>query len=559
LQIKILTMNKLIKKNNFFDPHYRFKAILIIIFLTGSGIRLFHFINNRSLWMDEIYLCSSFVHMDYLELASNILDYQQKAPIGFLWMVKLCTDLFGYHEMSLRIIPLIAGIISLFLFADVCKYYLKPIPLLIAVAIFAFSPALAYHSVECKQYSTECLATVLALLLFLRYQSKTSINDKVYWGILGGLLLWFSFSVIFILAGIAFGLTLSDIIKKDWKSLFLNATAFCLWLISFSLNYMLFTHKHADSEWVVYFFKLYDNFMPFPPLTLQQLKWFPRNFYDLMDYPLGLVWNLKGFDPHFYIKLISIPFLPILCFFTGIFFIFKNNRKSFYVFTFSIMFMLTASGLYLYPLLERFWVFISPVFIIFIAEGFQYIQQKFRSSHISGFLIMLLLIGPFIQSIYYIYQPVFFYKHKKSFEKECLSYINDNFIAGDAVYNYWNNAPGYKVYKHILNLRYTAVEGKDYRKTSSNRSVYNNELQKEFTKFSGSKRVWIICNTMFLTDIGDKAEDPMWYYRSKLRPAGNLIQQLSKVGTPVLKKTTADVTVYLFELTTDKVTKNPEL
>ena len=122
-------MNKLIKKNNFFDPHYRFKAILIIILLVGSAIRLFHFINNRSLWMDEIYLCSGFVHMNYLELASNILDYQQKAPIGFLWMVKLCTDLFGYHEMSLRTIPLIAGIVSLFLFADVCKYYLKPLPL----------------------------------------------------------------------------------------------------------------------------------------------------------------------------------------------------------------------------------------------------------------------------------------------------------------------------------------------------------------------------------------------------------------------------------------------
>jgi len=552
-------MNKTIKKKKFFEPNYRFKAIFIIILLIGSAIRLFHFINNRSLWMDEIYLCSSFAHMDYLELASNVLDYQQKAPIGFLWMVKLCTDLFGYHEMSLRLIPLIAGVVSLILFVDVGKFYLKPLPLLIAVGIFAFSPALAYHSVESKQYSTECLATILALLLFLRYQSKTGITDKVYWGIFGGLLLWFSFSVIFILAGIAFGLTLFDIIKKDRKSLFLNATAFCIWLISFSINYILFTHKHADSEWVVYFFKLYDNFMPFPPLTLRQLKWFPRNFYDLMDYPLGMVWNLKGFDPHFYIKLISIPFVPILCFFIGIFDIYRNNRKSFYVFTFSILFMLIASGLYLYPLLERFWVFISPVFILFIATGFQYVQQKVRSTRISGALFMLIIIGPFIQSIYYIYQPVFFYKHKKSFEKECLVLVNDNFIEGDVVYNYWNNAPGYKVYKHILKLRYTAVEGKDYRKTSPDRSVYNNKLHKEFTKFLGSKRVWIICNTMFLTDIGDKAEDPMWYYRSKLRPADNLVQQLSKLGKLVLIKKTADITVYLFESTTHKFTKNPEL
>jgi len=552
-------MNKLIKKNNFFDHNYQFKTILTAILLIGSAVRLFHFINNRSLWMDEIYLCSSFAHMSYLELASNVLDYQQKAPIGFLWMVKLCTDLFGYHEMSLRIIPFIAGITSLILFPEICKHYLKPWPLLVAVAIFALSPALTYHSVEIKQYSTECLATILALLLFHQYQLKNGFRDKFCWGIFGGILLWFSFSVIFVLAGIAFGLILSDIIRKDRKALFANATAFSLWLISFSINYILFTYKHAESEWVVYFFKLYGNFMPLPPLTLQQLNWFPRNFYDLMDYPLGLVWNLKSFDPHFYIKFISIPFLPTLCFFLGVIDIFRNNKKSFYVFTFSILFMLIASGLYLYPLLERFWVFMSPVFIIFIGAGLQRLQKKLRSAHLSRLLYLLVLIGPFIQSVYFIYQPRFFYKHKKSFEKECLLYINDNFMEGDVVYNYWNNAPGYKVYQKILNLRYTAVEGQDYRKTSANRSIYNKELQKEFSQFSGKKRIWMICNTVFLTDIGDKAEDPLWYYRSKIRPDENLIQQLSTLGKPVLVKSTADVTVYLFESTADKVTKNPEL
>lgn len=542
-------MNNLIRKN-IYDNIVQYKVNISIILSLGIALRLFHYFYNRSLWMDEIYLCSSFSHLSYTDLATKILDYEQKAPIGFLWLVKLSVNFFGYHEMGLRLVPLIAGIISLFLFIRVCRYFLQPWAQVLALSIFAFSPALIYHSVEIKQYSTECLATIVALYLMIRYKDSDSWKDNIRWGIFGAVTLWFSFSVIFVLAGIACGISLNYLIKKNWKLLFISAVPFLIWLASFILNFLLFTYKHADSGWVVYFFKVYDNFMPFPPRSVQQLKWFSRNFYDLMDYPLGMILNFKDFSNSQLIKILSIPLIPIILLLTGIYTTYKKEKTNFYVLLFPLLFMLIASGLYLYPLVERFWVFVAPVFILFIAAGFEYFQHRIKSDKLIWVIFILVIAIPLFQSGYFLIQPDKFYKHKKSFEKEALLFVDKNFRDGDVVYNYWNNAPGCSVYKNILHFKYNAIQGHDWRKKSINLKDYNENLSQDFVGFDKKKRVWLIFNTQFLTDIGDLVDEPKWYYKTNISPVDNLIAQMNKMGKPVQKIIKKDVTVYLFEIKT---------
>jgi len=524
-----------------------FKIKLLVILLLGIGFRLFQYFYNRSLWMDEVYLCSSFTHLGYLDLATQNLDYDQKAPIGFLWIVKLMVDQFGYNEMSLRLIPLFSGMISLFVFSRVCKSFLTQHGRIIAMVIISFSPALIYHSVEIKQYSTEFLATILCLYLFTIYENNNEWQKKILWGIFGGILVWFSFSVIFILAGLAVGLTVNSFIKRDWQRLKFNMLPFSIWLLSFVTNYLLFTHKHAESQWIVYFFKVYENFMPLFPHTIGQLKWFPKNFFDMLDYPLGLYINLKGIVQSDVINIVMLPILPGLIFFCGIFSLFKYHRKYFYILIMPVILMCAASGIYLYPLVERFWVFIAPIFIIFIAVGSEYLQKLIKSKKFLWVLTLLLLIAPIVQSTYLIIEPQNFYVHKKSYEKESLLYIDNNFIAGDAVYNYWNNAPGYNVYKHIYDFRYKAIQGSDFRSSSKNLEDYNNNLKNDFKKFKGCKRVWLVFNNQFLTDIGDKVDDPLWYYKNNMSPNDNLIQQLSLFARPISKHIKKDITIYLFE------------
>lgn len=540
-------MNKLTMKN-IFDNRIQYNVTVYIILSLGILLRLFHYFYDRSLWMDEIYLSSSFSHFSYADLATKILDYEQKSPVAFLWIVKWSVNTFGYHEKALRLVPLIAGIISLLLFTKVIRHFVESWAQVLALCIFALSPALIYHSVEIKQYSMECLATVIALDLYIRYKDSTLWKDKIYWGIFGAITLWFSFSVIFVLAGIACGISLTYLISKNWKSLFSHAVTFFIWLGSFLLNFFLFTHKHADSDWVVYFFKLYHNFMPFPPTSFEDLRWFIRNFYDLMDYPLGLVLNWKEFSDSCILKVLSIPLIPTALLLSGIFALYQKTKTDFYILLFPVIFTLIASGLYLYPLVERFWVFITPVFILFISVGFQYLQEKIKSVQLLWAVFIMTLFIPAFQSAYYLIQPGKFYKHKKSFEKEALIYIDQNFKTGDVVYNYWNNSPGYGVYKNINHFKYAAVQGRDWRKTSPNLEQYNTNLEQEFVGFAGKKRVWLIFNTQFLTDIGDLADDPRWYYKSEITPANNLLSQFMKLGKPIKKVIKKDISIYLFEL-----------
>ncbi len=74
---------------------YYQRFALYLVLVIGIGFRLFHFFYNRSLFIDELYLNISLIKLNFWELATQALAYEQKAPIGYLWAVKLCVLLFG--------------------------------------------------------------------------------------------------------------------------------------------------------------------------------------------------------------------------------------------------------------------------------------------------------------------------------------------------------------------------------------------------------------------------------------------------------------------------------
>lgn len=524
--------------------------IFYAIFSLGLAIRIFHLIYNRSLWMDEVYLSTSLIKMDYKEIISTPLYYQQKAPIGFLLTVKFFINLFGNKEIYLRIFPLISGIASMLLFIPVSRYILKNKAALLAFGIFCFSPALIYHSVEIKQYSTELLGTVLALFLFIKFKEKSDVKILLLWGISGAIILWFSYASIFVLAGIGIGLSIYNLIKKNWNIFFKCLIPFSIWLISFVINYLLFTHKHAESEWIAYWFRAYDNFMPFPPKSITDLKWFAMNIYRMLDYPLGLLWNFNAITKHQALNmLLKMPMLPIILLVIGLYNVIKKkNAETSLILLIPITLMFLASGLELYPLTERFWVFISPIFIIIISLGFEYLSSKFKSKAFPIILFALLITGPVLGSFNSIVSAENFYIHKKSFQREALLYLAKNYAKNDAVYVYWNNLPGFKLYNEMYNLQFNAIEGTDQRNNSKNYEEYYQNLQNDFSKFSNSKRIWVVYNTQFLTDIGDKIDTPKWYYTKDLNPTAHLLNQLFKTYKPIKKYVTKDVTLYLLKL-----------
>ena len=204
------------------------RILLGLIFGIGIFLRLFHYFTNRSLWIDEAYLSISLIKMGFVELATPPLEYEQKAPIGFLWAVKAMVILFGKKEMALRLIPLLCGIAALFVFVPVARTFLKPLGFLTALGIICFAPPLVYHTVEIKQYGSEMLATVLCLYLYIHYQGKLDLKNLFIWGFWGAIILWFSYSAIFILAGMAFGISLYYLLRKEWKQFFSSVIPFSI-------------------------------------------------------------------------------------------------------------------------------------------------------------------------------------------------------------------------------------------------------------------------------------------------------------------------------------------
>jgi uncharacterized membrane protein len=106
--------------------------------------------------LDETLLAANLVSRDFSQLTQAPLDFDQNAPIGFLWVTRLFIVLFGSHEMILRLFPLVCGIASLFVFRIVAQHFLRPAGVLVGLACLAFAVPLVYHSVEVKQYSLSC-------------------------------------------------------------------------------------------------------------------------------------------------------------------------------------------------------------------------------------------------------------------------------------------------------------------------------------------------------------------------------------------------------------------
>lgn len=441
--------------------------VLLALVTAGIFLRIFHFFDNRSFWIDELYLNGNVIKMGFWELITKPMDYEQKAPLGYLWASKLAVILFGKGEKALRLFSLICGIGSLFFFTPVTRYFLKPWAALIAVGILAFGEPFVYHSTEAKQYSAELFASVMALYLFVKFHKSLDIKSFLIWGICGGFLVWFSYSSIFVLAGIAIVVSSSLLLNREWKNFSLKLIPFTIWLFSFSLVYFFFLRKYEDSGWLKNFFEvMYDAYMPLPPSSKKNFVWFAYTHYMLLERNLGLLTKFGDHITDYSLiqTFFRMPFLPIILEVIGVFVLFRKNKYKFFIITLPIGLTLLASGFKVYPFYERFILFLAPLFIMLIVYGAQSAAGSFgrnKGIAVASILFFLLLLPPFWNAIRFTLDPSHLYK--KEYNREALLYANDRYKDGDAVYVYWTMNHAYKYYKDAYNLKYDALGRDDLR------------------------------------------------------------------------------------------------
>ncbi len=155
--------------------HTNFWLLLIVI--TGIILRSIHFFGRSSMWFDELTCALNIQTHSYFQLATQSLEYNQVAPMGFLLFEKLATSLFGENDFAFRFFPWLWSMVSLVLFLKIAKHFLQGFVLIAALMLFAYSVTQWFYGGEAKQYSgdvTAALFLVWSGLQMMREEVKTS-------------------------------------------------------------------------------------------------------------------------------------------------------------------------------------------------------------------------------------------------------------------------------------------------------------------------------------------------------------------------------------------------
>ena len=500
----------------------KIKQISWLIIVFGITVRLVQYLSNRSLWVDEAVLALNIVNRSYLELGQP-LDYDQVAPIGFLWLEKLAIETLGNNEYALRLLPLISGIISIFLFAKVTSWYLNTQGKLIALILFTSLSYLIYYASEVKQYSSDvAVALLLFILLFPRRKKELTLLQTIIVSLTIALALWLSHPAIFILGAMGIVETFILLVNKNYpkylQTIIKKIVIYFTSLVSFTICYFLFIQPASNNE------------------NLQN-SWgsaFPESFGDI-------IWFLDALGKFFYKPLGFAPILDglaIFFFLIGCTAYFRNDKLKLLCLLSPLLITLIATGLHLYPFRSRLVLFLTPFFIVAIARGVTSLMQWAKSAQrqqqikviITRLLTTLLLWFPFVEAGEKLFKP-----QRKEEIKEVLQYLENNQQPGDILYvyqrgiyqfQYYAQKYGYDRGDYIVGVEdLDHIDGKDLSEPEWQR--YKADLD----NLRGNNRVWLL------------------FSHANIDPENRAIKEyLDKIGTKQDSFTTKGSFVYLYNL-----------
>jgi hypothetical protein len=155
-------------------------------------------------------------------------------------------DVFGDSEHVLRFLPFVASIASLFFFLRVAQALLPKIAVILALFLFATLEPFVYYSAEAKQYGFDVAIGLLLLLLAIRALPAPP-RFHALWpiAVAGVIAPWFSHASVFFLAGFGAAAIAVALLARDLGSLWRQAVVYALWLVSFGIEYAVsIRHLH---------------------------------------------------------------------------------------------------------------------------------------------------------------------------------------------------------------------------------------------------------------------------------------------------------------------------
>jgi hypothetical protein len=407
--------------------------LLWVIVGTGIILRLIRYFSNPSLWFDESGTAVDIIGRSFAELIEPSPDWSSKYPYGYLLLVKSAIHIFGTSEYALRLVPLVCGVSSVFLFYVVAKRTIEPVAALITLGLFAIIDPLIFQSSNLKPYSGD-LALTLIVFIWVDHVRSKEINtrDIIFGGMMGAVMVWFSYPVLFVLAGMGVSLAVSGLRGRNRSKIGKLAVIYSAWTLSFVGSYFIYIRNLISNfgRSVDDLLVMEKAFVPFPPTSLQDIKWIMDNFFEMFNNPTGL--TFRG--------------IAAFAFLVGCISVFRYNKAKFYLLVSPIFVTLLASILHQYPFKNRLIVFLVPFVLLFIGEGIEYVRKRISvgSTMAGAVLIGVLFVYPLSWAAYHAKSPT---NHEEI--RSVISYVKNNWQNGDIIYVHYYAQYAFEYYtKH---------------------------------------------------------------------------------------------------------------
>ena len=345
----------------------------------GVILRVWEYLEFRPIYRDEMSLWSNIVDRAIFDFR-HILEEDQMAPPGFLIIERLLARLPLDMKAAGRLFPLMCGIVSVFLMRSAARRYLERRAVPLAVGLLALGDHLLYYSAEIKQYSCDLMMALAALLLAApQPPQETSARRFKALAIFGMIAPWFSFTVVFVLAGVGLHLLVVQALRKDWRKAALTLSICLAWLISFGGCYLLSRSimSRRDFLWIWWNFA----FLPVPPRSLADASLLAESIANVFINPASM---LTPF---------ALPYTAFLASLMALFGCLSLGRRwpgGLFVLICPLLLALAASGLRQYPFHGRLLFVLVPTFLFLPSEGIAAIGRRW------GWLLTLALAGFFL-------------------------------------------------------------------------------------------------------------------------------------------------------------------
>ncbi|MCR4591349.1 MAG: hypothetical protein K5668_11080 [Lachnospiraceae bacterium] len=390
-------------------------AVLLIFACVGVYTSYFMNTAGRSFWLDEASLSISFSKRTLAGLfTEGGLEHNQSAPLGWLYIEKILSLLFGNNEAVLRTGSFAAFILVLVSLVFIQFFYFRSRFPFAAAAIVSNIEFVLKYSNMFKQYMFESFIALFICILFILL-----IKKKIPYPLfilLWMLSIWFAQIAAFVEGGLILSVLIYSFINKDRERIKQTVLSGVMITLSFIAYYFAWIHRMGSVGALQDYWD--DKFFPLIPGSLSDIRLMLTLIQDIFKiFPDG-----------------STVFIGIMCVLGIVYAVIKKDELISGIFL-GFFVALSASFIHMFPISPRLCCYMYPLLVLISVVAFEWLFPEGSPKLILCGVIIIAVTAAGTGIKYYL-NPLHGYIGGEELNTE-LDYLKSHIGADDKIYVYY--------------------------------------------------------------------------------------------------------------------------